>query len=388
MKFSASPQSHNSQAIMTSIAPISIYSAFTAQVLVPFVSNAANSPIPFTEKVRVAITIGSGTDSRNLSPSIDTGTCGFVLSTDSFPSWPPANLSDYPIGWEFLSSSKKLYSGHWIPQDVFFRQAGVQVRSRIPILAVEETVICPNYQETDANFCPTPVGQDPPVVTHLPERIALFGVGFGRQHDGQPQGDPDKNAFLNVVSINNIPTAGNTNFRNGYTITKDGITIGLTESNTAGHSFTELREGLHHSTHPLDWQPVPACIAVDPMTSCVEGTSLIDTGITHSYLTLPLGSPVHRHDAESPSSKALVKALDDGSIVRVTFGTNNNTMEDTFTVVNSTNTIITDHTPDMVITTLASPAVKPPFINTGTHFLRTWNVAFDAVGGRFGLRRA
>jgi len=387
MEFSTSAQGYTTQSVMSSIATSSIYNGFTTQVLIPFVSNAANSPIPFTEKVRVAITIGSGTDSKDLSPSIDTGTCGFVLSTNSFPRWPPANLSDYPVGWEFLSSSKKLYSGHWIPQDVSFRQAGVQVKSQIPILAVEDTVICPHYQATDKNVCPTPVGEEPPAVTHLPERISLFGVGFGRQHDGQPQGNPDKNAFLNIVSINNTPTASDTKFRNGYIITREGIIIGLTESNTAGYSFSELNEGMHHATHPLDWQPVSACIAVDPMASCVEGTALIDTGITHSYLTLPLDSPIHRHDTESPSSKALVKALDDGSVVHITFGTGVNSVEDTFTVVNSTNTMITDHTPDMIITTLSAPAVKPPFINTGTHFLRTWNVAFDAGGGRFGLKR-
>ncbi|KAH8597532.1 hypothetical protein B0O99DRAFT_670558 [Bisporella sp. PMI_857] len=369
----------------TAMASPSLYSGFTTEVLIPFVASEANSVVPFTDRVRVALTVGSGPSAISRSPSLDTGTCGFVLSTTGIPNWPPANLSDYPIGWEFLSSSKKLYSGHWIPEDIYFGNAGVEVKARIPILAVEDTVICPNYNETtDTNSCPTPVEGTPPTVTHLPEGISLFGVGFGRQADGQPQGDPDKNAFLNVLSINGISTEGD-HFRNGYLITKDGITVGLTASNTNGFSFVDLKEGIHHSTHPLDWKPVPACIAVDAMT-CVNGTALIDTGITHSYLTLPLGSPVNRHTAKSPSSNADVQVLDENSYVQVRFDTGTGRIDDNFTVVNSTTTSITDHTPNLVITTLASPAVRPPYINTGTHFLRTWDVAFDAVGGRFGFR--
>jgi hypothetical protein len=370
-------------AAMYSLAHNSVYEGFTKDVLIPFVPNSINDGIPFTNKAQVDIRIGIGNATAVYRPTLDTGTCGYVLSAKQFPDWQPGNLSQYPIGWEFLSSSKRLYSGHWIPKEVVFTAASVEVKAYFPILVVEDLTICPNYNETiDTNTCPTPLSGDSPVVTHLPEGVSLFGVGFGRQQDGQPQGNSDKNPFLNIISINGTHNKAGSDFRNGFIITKEGITIGLTEGNTHGMTFTQLNDGPHKEDDSLDWLPVPVCIAVDDM-NCVNGTALFDTGISQSYLTLPLGTHVQRHKATSPSSGGNVSVLNDGSHVKLYFGSR---IEDDFYVVNFT-TEIRDQTPDMVITTLANPNIKAPFINTGSHFLRAWNVAFDAEGGRFGFRK-
>lgn len=186
---------------------------------------------------------------------------------------------------------QKLYSGHWIPKDIYFINSDVDVKARIPILAVEAVTICPDYNETtDTNICPTPANSTAPVVTPMPAGIQVMGVGFGRELDGQPQGTPDKNAFLNVRTIDGLSVLDNPLFRNGYVITQDGITIGLTASNTAGMNFSKLTL-RPNATDPRDWSPIECCMAVDS-ANCTAGkcthrhrskpnvhdTSLGDTG--------------------------------------------------------------------------------------------------------------
>ena len=92
-------------------------------------------------------------------------------------------------------------------------------------------------------------------------------------------------------------------------ITKEGITIGLTGSNTAGMSFSKLTR-RSNAIDPRDWAPVDCCMSVDGAT-CTVGRALIDTGVSQMYMTLPLGTAVHR--TNSP-------LLDDGSIVEVQLG--------------------------------------------------------------------
>jgi hypothetical protein len=357
------------------------YSAYTTEALIPFCPEPRNEPpnAPFTDKVRINVKIVSDDGLVNrYNPYIDTGTCGYVVSKDCFYGKVPP---DAPIGWEFLSSSKILYSGHWVTSDVYFTDASVEIKARFPILVVEDRSICPSYDPTvDTNVCRSPVS-----TIHNPTEIALFGTGFGRQAYGQPQGDPDKNPFLNVVSINGVPTNSDPTFRNGYIISKAGISIGLTGSNTSGMTFTNLLPGIHHSTHPLDWAPVPACIRVNDMLDYVSGTALIDSGISHSYLTLPFNSAVHFHNTKGPSSGAEVKALDDGSFVQIGIGASMSyVVEDDF-YVGSAAGIATGSVPILVVTNLTN--LKPPYVNTGRYFLRKWKVAYDAVGGRLGFEQ-
>lgn len=357
-----------------------LYSGFTTEVLIPFYLEPGNEPpnAPFTEKVRVNVTLTNSAGSETWHPSIDTGTCGYVISKDNFPGPIPA---DAPVGWEFLSSSKILYSGHWVDIDAFYTDAPVEVKARFPVLVVDNRSVCPGYDVTvDTNVCPSPTS-----IVHEPEGIALFGVGFGRQSDGQPQGDPDKNPFLNIISIDGIATNGSTQFRNGFTISEEGVRIGLTGANTAGVSFAKLFPGIHHENYPLDWAPVPSCISVNETQSCVKGTALIDTGIAHSYLTLPTTYSIRLKDTRSPSSGAAVKVLEHGSVMKIDLGPYSPYAAQDEFVVGDVNEIKNGPVPDMVITTLSDK--KLPFVNTGRHFLRSWKVTFDAVGGRLGFKR-
>jgi hypothetical protein len=363
------------------------YSHYTVEVTIPYYVNIElSNAVPFTEAVRVNVELRNGEESTEYHPIIDTGTCGYVISVDGFPNWSQRLADASEKGWEFLSSSKKLFVGHWIPVDMFYTDAPVEVKARVPVLVVEESTICPHYNESrDTNTCPEFEGIAPNV-THHPKNISLFGVGFGRRKDGQPQGSPDKNPFLNVISINK--TTINTDiFRNGYMLDRNAITIGLTGSNTKDLiRWHALRKGDLWAMDHRDWQPVQACFGVDK-AACVEGNLLVDTGIPQSYLTLPNGTQIHQHADTSPSSHAPVHALDNGTVVHLKVRDDFGYAVDQDFLVGSIDGSMTGPVPSMVIVTLKDPAEKEPFLNTGRHFLRKWKVAFDAIGGKFGFQK-
>ncbi|KAE9366344.1 outer membrane autotransporter barrel protein [Stipitochalara longipes BDJ] len=356
------------------------YRRFSLEVLIPFDYSTANTNIPFTDDVFTTIKVGTGTTATIYKPIIDTGTCGLVISASGFPNWKNSTASEYPIGWEFLSSSKRLYSGRWIPTDIQFTNANVEVTSRVPTLAVEEVTICPNYNETtDTNICPTPTSGSIPIVTSMPTGIQVMGVGFGREADGQPQGTPDKNPFLNVQLIDGHAVSGNRTFRNGYIISIEGITIGLTARNTAVMNFTKLAPRLTNSStvsqDARDWAAVPACMSINGAT-CTPGSGLIDTGVSQSYMTLPLGTLANR---------TIFPLLDNGSTVDIHFGSPGTIVACENFTVGDADGIEKGIVPSSVRLSLADPVKNPPHVNTGRHFLRRWRLAFDAIEGRLGF---
>jgi hypothetical protein len=373
--------------LFTTTSAQNIYSHYSVEVTVPYyIDSTAPSEAPFTEAVRVNVELRKGNESTRYHPIIDTGTCGYVVSIDGFPGWSQELADAGEKGWEFLSSSKKLYSGHWIPVDMFFIDAPVETKARLPVLVVEESIICPHYNVTrDTNTCPDSEGVASNV-THHPTNISLFGVGFGRRKDGQPQASPDKNPFLNVIGINKT-TIDTDIYRNGYMLDPHSITLGLTSLNTKDFiKWHALKRGDLWDTDHRDWQAVQACFGVDN-TACVEGSLLIDTGIAHAYLTLPNGTQIRQHTDMSPSTHTPVQALDNGTVVHLKVHGDFGYAVDQDFLLGSINGIRTGPVPNMVIVSLNNITEKEPFLNTGRHFLRKWEVAFDAFGGRFGFRR-
>ncbi|KAK2616416.1 hypothetical protein QQS21_000658 [Conoideocrella luteorostrata] len=356
-----------------------VYDAFTIQATIPYYSSRTNAAVPFTKDVGTEIKLrsDSGLMSRAYLPIIDTGSCGFLFSAADLPDWTKEEASKYPAGWEFLSSSKILYSGHWIPRDIFFTYAKVEIKARVPILAVETKTHCPQYNGTrDRDVCPAALEGTSPGTIHMPTGIRVMGVGFGREHDGMPQGTPDKNPFINVQSIDGVNLIGNPKFRNGFIVNKHGITIGLTGSNTAGMHFSKLSLRENHADS-RDWAQVEGCMAVDGM-ECITGPALIDTGVSQMYMTLPLGTKVKRTNPP---------VLDDGSVVEIQIGPQKNRKfiaKEKFTVGDAEGEE-DGVVPSSVRLSLADPRKNPPHFNTGRHFLRAWEMAFDSDGGFFGL---
>ena len=141
--------------------------------------------------------------------------------------------------------------------------------------------------EPDARAC------DPKTLDSTGAETHYFGIGFAGGA-GQPQGTPDKNAFLNVTSISGsglLPSPG-------YILSTQGVQIGLTSINTQGFALIKLEpllapDSTQWQTAPAsanvltDWQHARGTITVNGRSG--SGSILFDTGVTTAFLTPPIG---------------------------------------------------------------------------------------------------
>jgi hypothetical protein len=158
----------------------------------------------------------------------------------------------------------------------------VVASSTVPVMAVTK-VSC----ETGARAC------DPNTIDSTAAGTHYFGIGFAGGA-GQPQGTPDKNAFLNVTSVPggaSLPSPG-------YILSTQGAQIGLTSSNTQGFAMIKLEPLLapdftQWQTAPAsanvltDWQHARGTLTVNGKSG--NGGVLFDTGVSTGFLTPPIG---------------------------------------------------------------------------------------------------
>lgn len=362
------------------------YSAYTAARFIPFV-NPGQGPQAFTAPVQLSFLVQTtGTQSPASAPftvTMDTGSTGVIISAADLPGYTAAEGQQNPQGWEFLSSSKLLWVGRWVPRNLVFVDSGGAplATATVPVLAVETQYTCPGYSEA-ANL---PTCEAPTDTVQMPKGIRYMGVGFGREHDGQPQGTPDKNPLLNVTAIGGQPVAKGT-MRSGYIVTPGGVHVGLTPANTGGFSYAKLTgrslgpDGKPASNDPRDWPQATMAVSVDGAPA-QAGSILVDTGIPQMYLTVSDPQTLKTTQQPNPSEKGkLVPALAAGSAVTVSVpATGTPAVTYSFTVGNPADTL----QPSLVIVT--GPG-SPAFVNTGRHFLRGFEMLFDADGGWVGFR--
>lgn len=351
-------------------------------VFVPFVNAAAMSdPAQYVSpQIRVGFDAPNAVN-PDFAVTMDTGSVGIIVGSSYFV--PPASGRDDPSfvgpGSETLTSSGVIVEGDWYLTTVkLFNGATLVATSTVPVLAVTE-VSC----EPDARDChvtdPTGAG------THY------FGVGFSGGA-GQPQGTPDKNAFLNVTSVPgsaSLPSPG-------YILTTQGAQIGLTASNAQGFALMKLDPLL--SPNATQWQSAPA--NADLLTDwqhtkgtiTVNGKSgrggiLFDTGVSTGFLTPPIGvSPqtgTGPAGAECNGSTPPGCAVT-GTTVRVTFPHAPRAIAAFNYTVGAGNgpqngnplspfAVSVDHN-------------GAPFLNTTVRFLQAFDYLYDAANGFTGLR--
>jgi hypothetical protein len=357
--------------------------AYKAARFVPYV-NAGKGPNAFTDPPKLSFLVQApgGGASREFTMTMDTGTTGVVISATDLPGY---SATGYPQGWEYLSSSKLLWVGHWIPRDLVFQDASGNplATAKVPVLAVETQYTCPDWSEK-ANQ-PT-CAQAQKTVT-MPTGIAYMGVGFGREHDGQPQGTPDKNPLLNLTTIDGSPIRPGS-YRAGYIVTPSGVHVGLSATNSHDFAWVKLqgrsldKTGKPASDDARDWPQASMAVSVNGQLN-QSGPVLIDTGIAQMYLTVSDPSQLPTQPVPNPSRKGATSiGLASGVEVTVSFPNADSPVSQyRFTVGDNANEIA----PSVVLITRGG---TPAFVNTGRHLLRDYDVAFDADGGWFGFRKA
>ncbi|WP_165585611.1 autotransporter outer membrane beta-barrel domain-containing protein [Roseococcus sp. SYP-B2431] len=324
---------------------------------VSFHNAATNTHLNFSPSIML--------DFAGFTPSaaaftMDTGSTGIVASPENFTPGPGAiNMG---AGELTYSSSGQRNLGTWWLTDVSIKGADgtVVAIARVPVLQVTEIRCVPGARHCTATTSPT--------------GVAMMGVGFGREADHQPQSTPDKNPLLNLThatvggSLQSLPSG----WHNGYIVSRGGVTLGLSAAETAGAAFVKL---LPAATYAHEWQAAPGAVSVNGVTG--QGTALVDTGIGGMFLHALPGTGL------VPS-----QAVADGTVVGITLpGGAADFLSYSFTVQNGAGGDLVQNTP-LTPQNITVSGGSNAFVNTGRHFLNSFDVIFDAGNGFIGYRLA
>jgi hypothetical protein len=149
---------------------------------------------------------------------VDTGSTGLLIGAPLLPDISPDE--GIPVH-HYFTSSQILYKARLVNLRVTFHGiAGSSAVSKVPVLVVDESVVCPWYDpNVDTFHCPDKPDKPKPTPRDT-SKITYMGVGFGRNGpgDGQPSAMPRTNPFLNIESLNGNGVAA-APFGTGYVIT-------------------------------------------------------------------------------------------------------------------------------------------------------------------------
>lgn len=114
------------------------------------------------ETPRLSLRLGSNTYVHHVQ--MDTGSTGFLIDPAWIDGYEPSDAVSlgYEAGFEYLSSSHKIYTGYWVPLDVTFMGSGRdEAVAHVRVLAVDQVTICPWYRRADGKVCrPRPDGDE------------------------------------------------------------------------------------------------------------------------------------------------------------------------------------------------------------------------------------
>jgi predicted aspartyl protease len=327
------------------------YVSYDWSVFLPYINRPAGDA-DITASPRLRISLGGASHEAIL----DTGSTGIVISASDIPS--VESLPATP-GQLAYSSSGRIMVGKWVTTPVTVEgDSGSRFTTRpIPVLAVDRIDCRPKARNCQPE--------------EAPKGVAMLGIGFGREHDGQEQSTPDKNPFL-------ADSAGGEQQRHGYIVTRTGVRIGLTAGDVGpDFAFVKLAPNTKYAG---DWTAAPVCITLEDTLPAACGASLVDTGVTGMYITLPAELVAEKATANGKGEQTLA----DGTHLAFAFpglrpdkpvesagytfsvGSNDNPLAPSFLILNT---------------------VRPqPFVNTSVHFLNGFDFLYDADGGMVGYR--
>ena len=317
------------------------YSAHTASYHIPF-----TRPVNFQKltSLHVRASLNGGPPTSFL---VDTGSVGVIVSADEVPNIDPKA----PAGSIKYSSSGIELDGVWTTVTLTFPDSldaqGHVATAVIPVLAVRKEKV----SGTGVNAAGTKPSTHP--------KPHMFGIGFGRGLEAHPE----RNPFINL----NEMQAGT--MRRGYTITRDGYTLGLTAATVpSACTFQKLTErAVSPETSAMkpglrDWETAPGSVTVGTTVSPM-GTVLMDTGLSNMMIAIP-GQP---------------SGADIAPGTHVTMHLLGGQLNYSFDVGDTTNPL----TPRRV--TWVTPT-HGAYVNTGLCALAAFDYLFDADGGYIGLR--
>ena len=368
---------------LASMANGPIYPSNATSVFIPF-SNSSGLPLTVSPQIGIGFPNNQGSNSGTpFNVTMDTGSVGIYVGTHYFtPPQNGVNDSSY-VGScsETLTSSGIIFKGQLYKSAVnLYSGSNIVATATVPVCAISSIACTSNPRDCNPNASPS--------------GVHYFGVGFGQESAGQPNGTPDKNAFLNITqagSLSPLPSYG-------YMITtqqgQPGVVIGLTPGNTQGFTLIGLSP---YPEYPPDnpastaitseFQRAQANITVNGVQGA--GSILFDTGVTTGYLSPPIGVNISTTSVPSGTQcSASSTCIVNGTTVGVSFlgaASPNSTDQ---TVIASFNYTV-GSTANNPITPVAVTLVKgaAPFLNTTLSFVNAFSYFYDGANGFIGLQQ-
>jgi hypothetical protein len=340
-------------------------------IFIPFVFKYSPKHVP-----QVMCTI----ENIDIEMPVDTGSTGLLIGARRLPNL-DANVGE--PAHHFFTSSKILYVGRLVKLPVrFHAEHGSHAKATIPVLVVDKSWRCPWYDPSRDTFDCPPGPHGETATERDTSNITYMGVGFGRNclRDGMPFAAPRINPFLNIDTIDEQRITRNS-MREGYIITTKGVHLGLTPQNMQGFAFENLQPGLTHDGDHRDWAMARMCFSVNGEgKNC--GEVLVDTGIAQMYIRPDDHKTIPNVTIRNPNKHGyakMVKRVKRGTQIAIAFPTfEDQAISYSFTVGEGSSI-----EPTFVV---PARATSVPYVNTGRNLLYGYSIAFDAVGGRFGLR--
>jgi hypothetical protein len=173
------------------------------------------------------------------------------------------------VGQKFYDSSGYVFTGNYYlaPVNVELKDHSFVQTNPILVLAIDAVHCQPGYKK-----CVAPKHAD----------LHYLGVGFDRNTTGA--GDlfdsPSENAFLQLTDPQN-----GTDINQGYILSTQGVTAGLTPANTNGFNLVTLTP---NTTVPGDWNPETGCFQFTTLPGSPQfcGNLLLDVGISEMFMDL------------------------------------------------------------------------------------------------------
>jgi len=295
---------------------------------------------------------------------LDTGSTGVVVAARSLDAFDA--LEDIGPGEITYTSSGRVMRGRYVLAPVTVEGAGgARITTRpLPVLAVTH-IECLAH----ARSC-TP--------DDAPRRVAMIGIGFGRERDRQPNATPGRNPFLNLPAM--AQPAGASDLANikagglgrGYVLTRASAQVGLAPGDEAGFEMVKLSS----SEVPGDWSSMPVCLSLAGRRPPACGAMLMDTGVARMFISVPgaqsAGLLVH-NGRGSP-------VLADGTRIALLPAPGAAAPDVSFTIGDDADPMAPSEA--LVVYRPGRPA----FINTTVRFLNRYDYLFDADAGRVGLK--
>ncbi|WP_424138068.1 autotransporter outer membrane beta-barrel domain-containing protein [Roseomonas chloroacetimidivorans] len=331
--------------------------AGSSSVFVPFANGGTNTDLAHLPQIRLQ----SNNSQTTHDFVMDTGSVGIIATPDNYR--PSSGAVLLGSGSQYYSSSNYYYVGKRYLDRVTILDANNNpvAEALVPVLQVESKRTC------SGQHCTT----DP-----LTTGVSMMGIGFGRSADSQPA--PSFNPLLNLVSVATTPGAAlqplPSGWTMGYSVSRSGLTLGLSSESTAGAAFIKLLQDPAHSTAShSEWQQVPAQISVNGVAG--SGNVLVDTGITGLILRAPAQAGLVLDPSVTGN-----QPVPTGTSIILLFPSQTTPQLASY---------------DILIGDPANP-LNPHdpfirgndrfFVNTGLHFLRGYDIFYDADNGYYGLR--